>query len=671
MVFHTNTNKYGFESAIGANDTFVNGGKKQPNCKNKLTEDICSHNEAWQAYANYLKDNDVMVDEVIENRPYILCLDVSESMRNNFRLKMAVDSVAQLISKMVDGSYVGIVQFNHNAVTVHDIVEIKGKTEKTSLISSLPKIASGSTSIGAGLRFSMEMLKKSTLLQTKLNGNKFCATIVLISDGEQTSGETPATVLQELKESCIGVNSIGLGADASQELEDISAETDGQVYYVMEGESSQQLADTIRALLYAYENELDVDDRSIHLPSKELSISSSVDDVIPIDIDENIGKDTEIGLVSDDIENIDLALTAPNGQEYSSTSPEFSSSLMRKFFDIGLIGSGQANLTLTKKPKSRRSVRTTTSQAILMVSTHEVDARDPAIRLDATVSGRILEYPNPLTISAELRCGEYPVIHAEVLAHIHGLKQQNIQLVMNDNGTFPDHLANDGVYTASIIKLPNVERYSVHVTASSSNGTAKLVREKPDYFLRTKIDCNQLNCKTLGAFAREADVGSVKLMSKDNEDKIPPARVDDLRAIVPRQDQKQIILEWTSPPVNDVSDVKIKGYDIRALIEDQQFDNAMQYGNVNLASGTIDGTNFTERQVERVLINIPDGMWEFRKQLTEPGRPLEFRFALKAIGTNGINSDRSNVAAAIFTPSFRCETVFKRTRYGRIKLRFC
>lgn len=660
MVFHTNTDQYGFKFRIGSNDTFVNGGKKQPNCKSKLTEDICSHNEAWQAYSKYLKDNSVVVDEVIQIRPYVLCLDVSESMRNNNRLTIAIDAAAQLISSMVDDTYVGIVAFNHNAVTVHDIVQIKGKAEKASLISSLPKIASGSTSIGAGLRLSMELVSK--MLQTMLNVNsdKLCSTIVLISDGEQTSGEAPHDVLSELQNACIGVNSIGLGADASQDLEEISAETDGQVYYVIEDGASQQIADTIRALLYSYESALNDDDRSIYLPSKQVALNSG-DTVIPISIDEDIGKDTEFNVISDEIDDVDVTLTSPNGTDYSSASPEFSSSLMRKFFDIGLVGPGQYNLTVTKNPKSKRSLRSATSNAIITVKTHELDNIDSAIRLDATVSSRILKYPKSIIISAEVRKGKYPVILAEVFAHIKGLNQQPIRLVMNDNGAFPDDLANDGVYTASIIKLPNLERYTVLVTASS-NGTAKLVPKQIDYFLRENIDCKWLACKTLKAFEREADVGSIKLLSKDNEDKIPPNHVVDLRAIVPREDQKLIILEWTSP-ANDVFNLKIKLYDIRAMIGDLQFENAFQF--------TVDATKSMAGEMERILINIPDEIWEFGKENIEPGHSFEFRFALKAIGTNDITSERSNVAVAIFKQPLQCSTVLKRTRYGLIKLKFC
>lgn len=669
LVFHTNMNKYGFPYRIGPNDKLVYGGQKQPNCKNKLTEDVCSHNEAWQVYSQYLKDGSVPTHEIATSQPYVLCVDISESMRNNNRLTIAVDAAKQLISNMITGTSVGIVTFNHDAVAVHDIVQIQGSAERNSLTSPLPKVAKGSTSIGAGLRRSMELINKLT----PDNNGELCSTIVLISDGEQTSGEGPYDVLPEIQSSCITINSIGLGADASQDLENISAETAGQVYYVIEGDSDAQMADTIRALTASYESELDADDRPIHLPSSEIELTDGDID-IPIEIEDNIGKDTEIDLISDDIDDIDMTLTSPDGQEYTSESPEFSSSLMRKFYNIGLLEPGHYNLTVNKDQKRRRSVRSST-KAVVMVKSSVVDKRYPVVRLDASVSSRILKYPEFINIFAEVRVDKYPIINADVYADIKGLNQETIRIKLYDNGAFPDRLANDGVYTASIVKLPKVERYSITVVATS-NDTAEMVMRKVDYFLKQNGDCRWPACRRqkMRPFRRETDVGSIKLFSKDGEDQIAPASIFDLRASVPYDNQQLVILEWACPVSNTIFNLEIKHYDIRVLIGDESFENAYQLNETNFVNSTRGG-NCTYGGTESLTINIPNDVWAMRKD-NPVNNSYELRFALKAVGSNDAKSELSNEAVAVFQkpPSYayrQCRTVYRRTRIGIFQIEIC
>ncbi|XP_037029928.1 calcium-activated chloride channel regulator 1-like [Bradysia coprophila] len=669
LVFHTNMAKYGFPARISPYDKLVNGGQTQPSCKNKLTEDICSHNEAWQMYSKYVKNGSVPSNEIPATQPYVLCVDISESMRNNNRLTIAVDASKQLISNMVTGTHVGVVTFNHNAVAVHDIVQIEGSAERNSLTSPLPKVAKGSTSIGAGLRMSMELIKK---LIPDDNG-ELCSTIVLISDGEQTSGEGPYDVLPEIQNSCITINSIGLGADASQDLENISAETAGQVYYVIEGGSDAQMADTIRAVTASYESELDADDRPIHFPTSEIELADGDVDV-PFEIEDNIGKDTEIDLISDDIDDIDMTLTSPSGQEYTPESPEFSSSLMRKFYNIGLLEPGHYNLTVNKSGKSRRSVRSAT-KAILMIKSNEVDKRNPVVRLDASVSSRVLKYPKKLNIFAEVRVDKYPIIHADVYADIKGLNQEIIRLKLSDNGVSPDRLANDGVYTASIIKLPKVERYSVTVVATS-NGTAEIVMREVNYFLRQNSECRWPVCRRqrVRPFRRETDVGSIKLFSKDGEEEIPPSPILDLRAMVPYDDQQIVILEWSCPAGNMIFNMGIKHYDIRVLIGDEPFENAYQLNESHIVNLTSVG-NCTDGGIERFSVNIPENIWTMRKE-NPANNSYELRFALKAVGLSDARSDRSNEAVAVFKKprayiNQQCRTVYRRTRIGIFQIEIC
>lgn len=630
LVLHTNTNQYGIKDAIGTKDLFINGGKKQPQCKRTvLRVDICSHNAAWEAYSNYLKNKGV-VETRSQSQRYVICLDVSGSMSGS-RLTRAIHSAKVVINTLKVDSYMGIVTFNHNAQIKHQIVQIKGNDERNTLTSILPKVASGGTCIVLGLKLSMEILKH----------DKFCSTIILISDGEPSCSEPSRNLLPDLKKNCIKVNSIALGKDASQELEDISGETKGVVHFVSEsGEDKiQQFIETDQALVSSYENGLDPDDRPINFPSTEIDLSNN-ESFVTYNIDPRIGGDTTF-YVNGNGDFLDVSLTSPNGSVYSQASPEYTyDSLSNKHtYNIGVAQPGSWNITARKKQKKKRSVRST-SYATVGGTTYPLD--EHAIKLDGTISSQTLEYPHSVEISAELRSGQFPVILAEVFAHIKDGRTTVSQLQLHDDGAHPDELANDGVYQVSLIKLPKPGRYSVLLTASS-NGTAKLVPKVIDYFAKKKIDCESSACQTLDHFERQTHIGSIKLISLSKENEIPPTAVNDLRATITNESKKEISLEW-SCLVDDPVGTKIKRFDIRVLLTGTDFENAFKLNNTHIVEGSLDAIS-TGSKRQKIVVRIPNSIWKFES--TEPGFILHLKFALKTIGENNQISKRSNLASII------------------------
>ncbi|KAG4077767.1 hypothetical protein HA402_011196 [Bradysia odoriphaga] len=639
-VFHTNSGGYGLDEKIGSTDIFVNGGQKQPDCKRKLTDNICSHNRGWDVFSEYLKNSTPV--RTASDR-FVLCVDVSGSMDEHNRLTRAISSGTKLFSTMKVGSYIGIAVFSNDAEMLQDIIQITGDTDRETLISKLPKQTIGATSVGAGLNLSMQML------QSLPESDRFCSTIILLSDGIQNVEPGPEQILPELQKACIGVNSVALGADASASLENLSAQTGGKVILAMESNDAQQIVDTERAFLFSYENEIDSDIRPIYLTTRQVTLDGG-ENVIKFIIDENVGKDTEFTFTCEDIKHFDVKLISPNGKTYTSTSPEYTdnASNLQKMFKIPFADTGNWGLVVRKIAKTRRSIRST-SNAIVTVKSYRLDNDQPPIRLDASLSKRTLEYPKSneqqdvddarILIYAELRRGQYPIINANVLGHVQGLNEEPITFQLRDDGSFPDELANDGVYTGSIIKLKQIQRYSVHVTATNPNETARLITREIDYFERELIDCNRITCETVGQFEREDYLGSVKLISKDNEDHIPPNPITDLRSSVLNETERIIALEWTSPG-DDAFDVRVKGYDIRA-ISGQDFESAFRFND----SHVVETSNFDRN--EKYLLRVPHQMWKYDKKFVEPGFFLKITFAVKAIGANDEMGPSSNLASVV------------------------
>lgn len=596
------------------------------------------------------------------------------------RLSRAISSGTKLFSNMKVGSHIGIVMFSNEAVVLHDIIEINGDGDRESLISKLPKETIAATSIGAGLNLSMQML------QNLPESDRFCSTIILLSDGIQNVDPTPEQIIPELQKSCIGVNAVALGADASESLESLSIQSGGNVILAMESNDAQQIVDTERAFAFSYENEIDPDIRPIYLTTRQVALDDG-ESVIKFIMDKNVGKDTEFTITSKDIEHFDIKLISPSGITYTSTSPEYvyDAPNLQTIFKIPLAELGSWNLVVRKILRTRRSIRST-SNAIVTVKSHILDNDlPPPIRLDTSLSKRTLEYPKSskqkdvddarILLYAELRRGNYPIINASVLGHVQGLNEETITFQLRDDGSFPDELADDGVYTGSIIKLKQLQRYSVHVTATNPNETAKLIPREIDYFERDTIDCNKIQCEILGDFEREDYVGSVKLVSKENEDRIPPNPITDLRATVVNETDRIIALEWTSPG-DEAFDVYVKGYDIRAINDGQGFENSFRFND----SHFVEESDASRK--EKFLLRIPHQLWKYDKKFDEPGFFLELTFAVKAIGTNdeiGLSSNMASVVlkdkpiVMISAHAHRvCKTVRRRIhRVGDVTLTRC
>lgn len=686
-VFHTNTNRYGIGNEIGSTDIFVNGGETQPECKRKLTDNICSHNRGWEVYSEHLTNSfenstiNQTENKRLRSDRFVLCLDVSISMEDNSRLTRAITAGKKLLSEIKVGSYIGIVTFSYVAEISHHIIQIKDDEDRESLISKLPTKTIGATSIGAGLNLSMHMLLDLP------QSDRYCSHIILLTDGEENTEPYLKEFLPDLQRECIGINSVAIGATASDDLESLSSTTKGNVIYAMENDDVQQITDTDRAFSFSYENEIDADIRSIYLPTRRVTLSNG-ENVFPFVIDKNIGRNTELTFTTNDIKSVDLKLISPNGQVYTSDSPEYhdDSSSMQQSYKIKSAEPGKWNLVVDRAIKAKRSIRST-FDAIITVKSQQCDDKLPPIRLDASVSHRTLEYPKSnkqsdldkarILVFAELRRGRYPIIRAQVYGHIQGLEQETVTFRLRDDGVFPDGLANDGIYTAAITKLMKLERYSVVVTATNTNETAKLIPKEIDYFERELIDCDHIECEALSYFEREAYVGAVKLISTENEDRIPPNPITDLRATVHNETEKLIALEWTSP-ADEVFDVKVKQYDIRA-IDGQEFENAFRFNDSHFVEKSFNSNDSAAERIEKYLLRVPDQIWKYDKKSNEPGFFLELAFAVKAIGMEDNTSPRSNLAFVVIKDRPLvllhahkiCKKIRRKTAFGWISITYC
>jgi hypothetical protein len=177
QVIHTNTDRHGYPDKICSDDLFPNGGRMQPECDKGLKilmRHFCSHRAAYDRYLDQMENKSHRVFQ----KSKICTLGISPSMLVNNRLDRVQGSAKQVIAGMTNGSYLGIVSFGGYAQINHPIVQIKGKKERDSLISSITSNTISYTYIKEGLETSKKLLKQST------GNDKLRSSIILITDGQ-------------------------------------------------------------------------------------------------------------------------------------------------------------------------------------------------------------------------------------------------------------------------------------------------------------------------------------------------------------------------------------------------------------------------------------------------------------------------------------------------------
>jgi Ca-activated chloride channel homolog len=132
----------------------------------------------------------------------VLALDVSRSMRADdikpTRIEAATRAAKKFVSSLPVGVHIGLVTFSAGAV-----LNVPVGTDRTRVLEALesPELGHG-TAIGAGLLEAVQALRHGSS----------SATVVLLSDGSNTTGPTPLEASEKAKLARVTVHTIGVGS---------------------------------------------------------------------------------------------------------------------------------------------------------------------------------------------------------------------------------------------------------------------------------------------------------------------------------------------------------------------------------------------------------------------------------------------------------------------------
>ena len=181
----------------------------------------------------------------------VLVMDVSGSMaaadlRPN-RMTAATQAARAFVDALPDDTQVGLVSFSLSASLLAP--PTRDHAVVTRAIGSLR--ASGGTAIGDGLDLAIDQIVR---LPADAGGARPPAQVVLLSDGQSTSGRDPAEAAARAAQKGIKVHSVGIGERGARPLaagvqaildeatlQRIAAETGGAYYYAAETRQLEQI----------------------------------------------------------------------------------------------------------------------------------------------------------------------------------------------------------------------------------------------------------------------------------------------------------------------------------------------------------------------------------------------------------------------------------------------
>ena len=73
-------------------------------------------------------------------------------------IKMISAAANYITSIVIEGSHIGVVEFEATATVLHNLIEVYSDDHRASLLDALPKDVTGATGIGAGLNSALEVM---------------------------------------------------------------------------------------------------------------------------------------------------------------------------------------------------------------------------------------------------------------------------------------------------------------------------------------------------------------------------------------------------------------------------------------------------------------------------------------------------------------------------------
>ncbi|XP_046581479.1 calcium-activated chloride channel regulator 3A-1-like [Haliotis rubra] len=283
--------------------------------------------------------------------------------------------------------------------------------------------------------------------------------IVLITDGEENVPPYVADMKGQLLQAGVRVHAVAYSSAAARAIGKLANETGGQYAYYSEGAASTVLDSVIETLM----KDISICNNRVRIEilraAKFVTGGTTVeDDVI---MDATVGSDTM------------FVFTLPHGTSVTVRSSEYSIDPTLNIVRF--------NFHKAQTGVWRYSLWSPTSGTVtLVVKALPADHAQPyEINSWLSSTGADLSIANPVKpiVYVSVRKGYSPVVDADVTVIVERPTGPPVTLKPQDDGTLPDNMADDGVYSVYFTQFSGNERYSLDVDV-------RTIAHKTRYFIQ-------------------------------------------------------------------------------------------------------------------------------------------------------------------------------------------
>jgi Mg-chelatase subunit ChlD len=361
-----------------------------------------------------------------EKLVYEIVIDNSGSMGNEEGKIESARAAARLLVDLAEiNSAIGVIRFDSYPVVVTPITIISDQATKATIKAAINTIEPGDyTYIGEAAKFALNQLQSPGTP----DGIKV---VFLLTDG--TSNDNALAPIPEYQAAQVPIFAFSYGKDADTEtLRAMAEQTKGQLYIspVSLAAISQAIQDA--NTFAASASDVTAGQRTVQ--AGETSISTVI-------VDSTLVRLNVIVTFPGKRESATVNLITPDSKRLVPNDITQSSGETLEYF------------TIENPPTGTWQIAVTGNAAAPVTFDYQVtglpQGETLALEVDAWDGKRKVNYPEPFVLRAALGLG-LPVLNANVEAILTAPDGTSFTVTMNDAGTAPDSVANDGLYSAAV-----------------------------------------------------------------------------------------------------------------------------------------------------------------------------------------------------------------------------
>ncbi|PIK57832.1 putative calcium-activated chloride channel regulator 1-like [Apostichopus japonicus] len=595
-----------------------------------------------------------------------MVLDTSGSMSTSDRyLKLASSARNFITSIAVDGSYVGIVDFDSSGKRISGLTLIDSDHTRRQLAELVPVDANGGTCIGCGLEVALGILSEG-------GASPAGGLVLLITDGQDNDPTLTTPWKYTYVEENVVIDAVAFSNTAEENLIDLQEATGGKFYLQTDDPGSTGLYDAFLATMVSGVQE---SDRRITLYTGSTIYQVGETRGHGVYIDPTVGNRTAFDfsyIVQSSFPAVEVIVTSPSGNVYNNTYEGYGVDLTFKVISVKLpfAEPGLWSYSVYNAHPASHEIFTS-------ISTYALEGVNPIIAT-SELSGSTTDFANgqPLVAFAEVRQGLHPIIRANVIATIerppdaNGVIYQPIELVLLDNGAGADVTRDDGIYSRFFTAFTGVGYYGIKININNDNGTAIILNDavalpfsrtlsfvEPEELLKGNIP--KIGNTTLllpgmpvpkpegepaPQFTRGISGGSSRVPEtpqnwQPTDDIIPPSKIVDLAVTSSSYDNGTATLEFSAPG-DDLDNGNASYYIIRMSTSANEL--RTNYSSIPALNETefivgdiFSPGNFGDPERFVVMVDVPQNQ-----------SVVSYIFAMHAVDDFGNEGDMSNVVQA-------------------------